>query len=72
MKYLIKFFKWLLSLWLLDKSENTIEEIPQSGIKKRLKELPPEVLKREIINSPKKFGEYFLNHKMPKHLKKKK
>ena len=71
MKYLKRFFKWLFSFWLLDKKENIIEEISQT--EKRIKELPLEVLKNELPkNNPKHFGQYFLNHKMPKYLKKKK
>jgi len=76
MKYLKRFFNWLFSFWLLDKAENKIEEIPQKGFKKSMNDLindlPPETKKREIKNSPKMFGEYFLNHKIPKHIKKQK
>ena len=50
MKYLKRFFKWLFSFWLLDKKENIIEEIPKRGIVRKIKDLPPEVLKREIVN----------------------
>lgn len=73
MKYLKRFFNWLFSFWLLDEKENKIEEIPKRGIAKKLKELPPEVLKNKLHkDTPKDFGQYFFNHKMPKYLKKKK
>jgi len=71
MKYLKRFIKWFFSFWLLDEKENKIEEI--SPIEKRINNLPQCVLKNELHkNTPKDFGQYFLNHKMPKYLKKKK